>query len=121
MKKTTAAENRASVTDAFAEAWRCLQARAPNAAAMMCRRVISNLAIACGAEPGTTTGPQLRWLKDRRVVNEGLFEAAHQVKAFGDEAAHPPDEVTMAEAENAYRITERIVTYAFGRQGRIPR
>ena len=92
----------------LAEAERCFEAGAPNATALMCRRFISRLAIAHGADPDRTTGPQLDWLRDRGIIGERLYREAMRVKSLGDEGAHPPDEVTMDEARAALRLTQRI-------------
>lgn len=93
------------------EAATCLRVQAPNATAMMCRRIISRLAILSGADPDKTTGPQLRYLKEHQVIDDKLLRAAEGVKAFGDGGAHPPKEVSVEDAEIAYRVTERILYY----------
>ncbi len=91
------------------EARVCMKAGAPNATAMMCRRVISHLAVSNGADDKSTTGPQLRHLRDNNIIGEDVFEAARRVKALGDEGAHPPEVVTPDEAREALDITERIM------------
>lgn len=90
------------------EARRSLAAGSPNAAAMACRRLISELAVAAGADPGETTGPQLQWMRRQGLLGEDLYRAALTVKSLGDEGAHPPDRVTAEEARLALDLTERI-------------
>jgi hypothetical protein len=98
-----------SIQSDFYEAKACVDAKAPNAAAMMCRRLVSRLAISNGAKDDTTTGPQLDYLKDKHLIADDLYEAARMVKALGDEGAHPPDEVTMEEARAAFKVTQAIL------------
>jgi hypothetical protein len=98
-----------SIREDFNEAKACIEARAPNAGAMMCRRLLSRLAIFSGAKDDTTTGPQLDYLKENHLIADDLYEAARMVKALGDEGAHPPDEVTMEEATAAFRVTCAIL------------
>lgn len=100
--------DRDGLAAALAEAERCFAAGAPNATALMCRRFMSRLAIAHGADPDRTTGPQLRWLRERGIIGERLYEEAMRVKSLGDEGAHPPDEVTVDEARAALRLSQRI-------------
>ncbi|HEX6989190.1 MAG TPA: DUF4145 domain-containing protein [Bacillota bacterium] len=90
------------------EARRSLAAGSPNAAAMACRRLISQLAVAAGADRSETTGPQLDWMRRQGWLNDDLYHAARRVKSLGDEGAHPPDEVTVDEARQALELTERI-------------
>lgn len=98
-----------SIQSDFDEAKACVDAKAPNAAAMMCRRVLSRLAISNGAKDDTTTGPQLDYLKNNHLIADDLYEAARMVKVLGDEGAHPPDEVTIEEAEAAFKVTQAIL------------
>ncbi len=98
-----------SIQEDFYEAKACIEAQAPNAAAMMCRRLVSRLAISSGAKDDTTTGPQLDYLKENHLIADDLYEAARMVKAWGDEGAHPPDKVTMEEAKAAFQVTQAIL------------
>ena len=97
-----------SIQSDFYEAKACVDADAPNATAMMCRRLVSRLAISNGAKDDTTTGPQLDYLKENHLIADDLYEAARMVKALGDEGAHPPDEVSMEEARAAFKVTQAI-------------
>lgn len=99
----------ANIQSDYREAKACIDAEAPNAAAMMCRRLVSRLAIFNGAKDDTTTGPQLDYLRDNHIIEDDLYKAARMVKALGDEGAHPPDEVTMEEARAAFKITQAIL------------
>lgn len=92
----------------LAEAQACLDAGAPNAAAMMCRRVLSRIAIYNGADRSLTTGPQLQHLLDRNIIGDNVFHAARKVKALGDEGAHPPERVSMDEAREVFNLVEQI-------------
>lgn len=94
------------------EARACLTVNAPNACVAMCRRVISRLAIDRGADASWTTGRQLNHLKENSLIEEKLLKAANAVKAFGDQGAHPPKEVSLEEARQSYSITESILDYA---------
>ncbi len=93
----------------FREALACLEANAPNASAMMCRRLVSRLAVTNGADTEATTGPQLDFLKKRHIIGDDVYQAAKLVKVLGDEGAHPPDEVTMDEARQAVSATKEIL------------
>jgi len=94
------------------EARACLAVNAPNACVAMCRRVISRLAIDKGADASWTTGRQLSHLREKALIEEKLLRAATAVKTFGDQGAHPPNEVSIQEAEQSYSITESILDYA---------
>lgn len=94
------------------EAESCLRIGAPNAAATMCRRVISRLAIDNGADPSGTCGPQIDYLLEKGVIDRKLHSAAKMVKSFGDDAAHPPDEVSLDEAKAVFQVTDRVLYYA---------
>lgn len=98
----------AGLTRDLEEAQACLGANAPNAAAMMCRRALSRIAISNGADRNLTTGPQLQHLRERSIIGDDVFQAARKVKALGDEGAHPPERVSMDEAREVFRITEKI-------------
>lgn len=94
------------------EAAYCLSVKASNATAMMCRRIVSQLAIGNGADPTKTTGPQLKYLREKGLIDEKLLNAAYGIKSFGDDGAHPPDDVGLEEAKKVFRVTERILYYA---------
>lgn len=113
------------VTDSFLEADRSLQANANIAACVMLGRGLEalcrDLVAADAAKSGTVSsstklmlGEGIRQLRDRKLIDERLFDWSQQLHAFRNLAAHPEDiSISREDAEDLQTFAYAIVEYVY--------
>ncbi len=113
------------VTDSFLEADRSLQANANIAACVMLGRALEalcrDLIAADDTKKGAAAsakkpmlGEGIRQLRDRKIIDERLFDWSQQLQAFRNLAAHPEDiSISRDDAEDLQTFAYAIVEYVY--------
>ena len=102
-----------SIRNAFAEASRCLAAKAFTACAIMCRKSLEGVCEDHGAT-GRTLVDRLTALKSMGVIEGRLFEWSDALRLVGNEAAHDVKvEVTPQDAADALAFTRAVLEYVY--------
>lgn len=94
------------------EAGNCLAVNAPNAAVIMCRRVVQRLTTYLLAEPSkcksSTLFQILEQLKNEGNVDEIALKALEEIRQWGNLSAHLPDDETEINLQEAQKIVEFV-------------
>jgi hypothetical protein len=113
------------VTDSFLEADRSLQANANIAACVMlgrglealCRDLVADDEAKKGSTPSSKKlmlGEGIRQLRDRKLIDERLFDWSQQLQAFRNLAAHPEDiSISREDAGDLQTFAYAIVEYVY--------
>lgn len=86
---------------------------APNAAAVMARRVAQATALDLGARKDNLIN-QLARLRDAGKITQSLFEVAEKLRLGGNDGAHPADSVTVQEAQQLLSFLDALLLYVYG-------
>jgi|SanBayMetagenome_1026888.scaffolds.fasta_scaffold09242_2 Domain of unknown function (DUF4145) len=94
------------------EAGNCLAVNAPNAAVIMCRRVVQRLATYLLTEPSKCNSQKLstalKQLKKEGNVDEIALKALDEIREWGNSSAHPSDDETEINLQEAQKIVEFV-------------
>lgn len=113
------------VKDSFSEADRSLQAGANIAACVMlgralealCRDILnskSETTTASKSKKKIMLGEGIKRLKDKKVIDERLYNWSQQLQAFRNLAAHPEDiSISREDAEDLQTFAYAIVEYVY--------
>jgi hypothetical protein len=118
------------VTDSLAEADKCVQAGAHTAAAAMLGRALEALcrnvlepATSAARQPGEAPPPKkkyimlaegIRLLRDRKLIDERLYDWSQQLHAFRNLAAHPGEvSISRQDAEDLQFFVNALVEFIF--------
>lgn len=99
----------------YDEIRKCMQSGCFNAAIMMMRKMIMNLAVEEGAEEGKTFVEYINFLCDEGVVPKKSKSKADSVRDLGNSANHEIEDRSQQEAENCFEFIELLlkVNYEF--------
>lgn len=108
----------AAVSEAVAEATRCLAVQAPRAAAVMFRGALGQIVVDRGsaeAQKKPNLARQLKQMADEHSLDETLAEWADHLRTLGNAGAHPNElePVTMDEAHELSRLMAALIDYLY--------
>lgn len=96
------------------EAYLCFSAGAYRATGVLTRRALQLCCIEKGA-PGSKLQDQIDWLLNQQIITKELKDWAHEVRLTGNDAAHPPRDITKDEiisredAEDILTLLEKFI------------
>jgi len=99
----------------YDEIRKCMQAGCFNAAIMMMRKMIMNIAVEEGAEEGKTFTEYIDFLCSEGIVPKKSRSKADSVRELGNSANHEIENRSLNEAENCFEFIELLlkVNYEF--------
>lgn len=108
----------AAVSEAVAEATRCLAVQAPRAAAVMLRGALGQIVVDRGspeAQKKPNLASQLKQMADEHSLDKTLAEWASHVRTLGNAGAHPNElePVTIDEAHELSRLMAALLDYLY--------
>jgi uncharacterized protein DUF4145 len=96
---------------ALQEARRCYQAKAYTATALLCRRAIETLCVDRGVRE-KNLALSLATMRDRHLIDGGLFDWADGLRLAGNKAAHDVEsEISWEDARDLVEFTEALLEY----------
>ena len=99
----------AHVSGAYAEARECLAAGHYTAAAMLCRKLIMNLAADHGAKAGRRYAEYVGWLAEKGYITGAIRERIEFVRDRGNDANHHLGPVGRKRAMSAFMLTTELM------------
>lgn len=102
-----------SVRFLYEEARRCASVNAFTAAAMACRKILMNVAVAKGAEAGLKFVQYVQYLSDNNFVPPDGKEWVVHIKDKGNDANHKIDIVSKVDGEELLYFTEMLLTFIY--------
>ena len=101
------------VKTAYDEARECMKAGAYTAAAMLCRKILMNVAVSKDAKPNQSFAEYVKWLQDNHYFPPGGLVWIDQIRGKGNEANHEIQPVVRSDAELVFTFTENFLLFAF--------
>lgn len=99
----------ASVSGPYREAQECLAAGNCTAAAMLCRKLIMNLAVDHGGEGGRSYAKYVEWLAEKGYITGPIRERIEFVRRCGSDANHEPGPVGKKRAIAAFLLATELM------------
>jgi len=90
------------VKTAYDEANKCFIAGAWTATAMLCRKILMNIACSFGAKEGESFVHYVEYLYEKRYLNQQLEVWARRVKDVGNDANHKVMKISRDEARDIF-------------------
>jgi hypothetical protein len=101
------------VRRAYTEARACFSVDACTAAALLCRKLLMNVAVAKGAAPGEHFIVYVNFIEAQHLVPPGSKPWLDHIRGKGNEATHEIPSVTRAEAEELLTFVEMLLKFVF--------
>lgn len=102
-----------SVKSLYEEARSCASVNAFTAAAMACRKILMNIAVAKGAKENLNFVKYVQFLADNNFVPPDGKEWVEHIKDKGNEANHKIEIVSKEDSEELLYFTEMLLTFIY--------
>jgi hypothetical protein len=109
----------ANVAAVFDEARRCMSVSAYTAAAITCRKLLMNVAVAHGAEPGQSFVSYIDHLVKVNVVPPTCKDWVDHIRKRGNEATHEIHVVPCDDAEQLIAFSEMLLKLIYEFPGKL--
>ena len=103
----------ASVKSLYEEARSCASVNAFTAAAMACRKILMNLAVAKGAKENLKFVQYVQFLSENNFVPPDGKEWVKHIKDKGNDANHKIEIVSKEDGEGLLYFTEMLLTFIY--------
>lgn len=110
-----------SVKALYEEARSCASVNAFTAAAMACRKILMNLAVAKGAKENLKFVQYVKFLSDNNFVPPDGKEWVEHIKDKGNDANHKIEIVSKEDGEELLYFTEMLLTFIYAVPARFKR
>ncbi len=104
----------------YEEARRAVAQRAPNAAALSCRKLLMHVGVEKGAPEGGNFVSYVDYLADNNYVPIDARDWIHEIRELGNDANHEIEPITPEEAKDMVEFTAMMlrVLYEYPERGR---
>ena len=102
-----------AVTELYDEARRCMTVDAYTASAIVCRKLLMNVAVDQGAKPGKSFACYVGWLLGMGKVPASTKEWVDRIREMGNEAAHEIRSFSRAECEDLLTFVEMLLRIVY--------
>jgi hypothetical protein len=97
----------------YKEASKCYRAQAYDACVIMCRKGIEAICIDKGETKGNLA-QRLKNLKDKRILEDTLYNWTNELRLIGNDGAHSHDQiVTQLDAKDSMDFFDALITYLY--------
>ena len=103
----------ADVDRLYSEARDCISAGACTATALLCRKLLMNVAVAKGAAPGEQFVGYVNFIEAQHLVPPGSKLWLDHIRAKGNDATHEIPSVTRPEVEELLAFVEMLLKFVF--------
>lgn len=101
------------VINPYKEAFKCYRVQAYEACVIMCRKGIEAICKDKGEDKGNLNA-KLNKLRDRKILEETLFNWANELRVIGNDGAHSHDQiVTQQDAKDSLDFFDALITYQY--------
>jgi len=97
----------------YTEARACISVGACTAAALLCRKLLMNVAVAKGATPGEHFVVYVNFIEAQHLVPPGSKSWLDDIRSKGNEATHEIPAVSRADAEEILSFVEILLKFVF--------
>ena len=94
------------------QAVRCLSAGAYNAATVMARACVEAIAKDKNAE-GRDLEKKIEWLNEERIITPMLYEWAHSLRHWGNDAIHDMEPIDMNDANEIVQFARYMIEHLY--------
>jgi len=103
----------AGVKQLYSEARDCTAAGAYTAAVMLCRKLLMNVSVHLGAQPGESFQSYITYLWDQHYVPINSKAWMDHIRKKGNEANHEIHTMTEADAKELLKFTEMLLRLVY--------
>lgn len=107
------------VEQLYNEARNCISVNAYTATAMVCRKILMNVAVSKGAEPDQKFGYYVRFLEEKNFIPPDGKEWVDHIREKGNEANHEIPSINKDEATELIDFVGMLLRFVYELPGRM--
>lgn len=97
------------VKDLFEEARKCMSTESYTAVAMICRKLLMNIAVDHGAEENQKFKVYVEYIQSENLVSKSATELLTEIKDIGNDANHEIPQVSVEKANQIIELTNEVI------------
>ncbi len=101
------------VKDLFEEVRRCMSTESYTAVAMICRKLLMNIAVDHGAEKNQQFQIYVEYIQKENLVSKSATELLKKIKNIGNDANHEIPQVSKAQANLILQLTNEVINQIY--------
>jgi hypothetical protein len=109
----------ATVSEAYGEARSCMSVNAYTATTLLCRKLLMNVAVAEGANPGEQFVAYVSYLESNGYVPPKGKPWVDRIRKLGNTATHEIPIPSQHDAEQALTFVEMLLSFVYEMPGRL--
>ena len=102
-----------NVRDLFEEARKCISTESYTAVAMLCRKLLMNIAVDHGAEKNKKFQEYVEYIQAKNLVSKSAEELLTEIKDIGNDANHEISQVSKEQANQIIELTNEIINQIY--------
>ena len=109
----------ASINEIYEEARKCMSAGCYTAAAMICRKILMNVAVEKGAAENSKFFQYVDYLDTNSIFPNGCKQAIEIIRSKGNEANHEIEQTSKEDASLIIKMTNIVLYYVYDVPGQM--
>ncbi|MCS0652016.1 DUF4145 domain-containing protein [Cytobacillus firmus] len=105
----------------YSEARKCLSVNAFTSAVLSCRKLLMNVSVSKGADPGKSFVSYVTFLEENHFVPPGSNVWVDHIRKKGNEATHEIPSITRDDAIELLEFTEMLLRFVYELPGKMAR
>jgi hypothetical protein len=103
----------------YNEARKCISVSAYTSSVLSCRKLLMNVSVSKGAQPGKTFAYYVNFLEDNHYIPPNSKEWVDHIRKKGNEATHEIPEMSMEDAIELIEFTEMLLRFVYEMPGKM--
>ena len=103
----------------YDEARKCISVNAFTSSVLACRKLLMNISVSKGAEPGKSFASYVSYLEDNHFTPPGSREWVDHIRKKGNEATHEITSMSKEDAIELLEFTEMLLRFVYEMPGRM--
>ena len=97
------------IRDLFEEARKCMSTESYTAVAMICRKLLMNIAVDHEANKNKTFQVYVEYIQEKNLVSKSATELLTEIKDIGNDANHEIPQVSAEKANQIIKLTNEVI------------
>ena len=98
-----------NVRDLFEEARKCISTESYTAVAMLCRKLLMNIAVDQGAKKNKKFQEYVEYIQEENLVSKNAKELLTEIKDIGNDANHEISQVSEEQANQIIKFINEVI------------
>jgi Domain of unknown function (DUF4145) len=107
------------VEQLYDEARKCISVNAYTASVLACRKILMNVAVSKGAEPGKSFASYVTFLEDNHFIPPNSRDWVDHIRKKGNEATHEIPNISKEDAIELLEFVEMLLRFVYEMPGKM--